>query len=129
MVLNRAPGPTGRNTVNYIDMTVMAVPIASKDAYLAHSKAIDPLFREAGALSVTEAWGTDVPDGKITDFKRAVQATADETVALGWIVWPDKATRDPAWEKLMQDQRMMAVEMPFDGKRMIFGGFEVVLEI
>lgn len=129
MVLNRAPGPTGRNTVSYVDMTVMAVPIASKDAYLAHSKAIDPLFREAGALSVTEAWGTDLPDGKITDFKRAVQATADETVALGWIVWPDKATRDAAWEKLMQDQRMMAVEMPFDGKRMIFGGFEVVLEI
>ncbi|MES2035868.1 MAG: DUF1428 domain-containing protein [Pseudomonadota bacterium] len=115
--------------MSYIDMTVMAVPTANKDAYLAHSRAIDPLFKEAGALSVTEAWGTDVPDGKVTDFKRAVQATADETVALGWIVWPDKATRDAAWETLMKDERMMAMEMPFDGKRMIHAGFEVVLEL
>ncbi len=129
MSLNKAGGAKGRDAMSYIDMTVMAVPTAKKDAFLAHSRAVDPLFREAGALSVTETWGSDVPDGKVTDFKRAVQATADETVAIGWITWPDKATRDAAWEKLMKDERMMSVEMPFDGKRMIFGGFEVVLEL
>lgn len=115
--------------MSYIDMTVMAVPTDKKDAYLDHSRTIDVLFKEAGALSVTEAWGDDVPDGKVTDFKRSVQATAGETVAIGWIVWPDKATRDAGWGKLMQDPRMVAIEMPFDGKRMIHGGFEVVLEM
>lgn len=114
----------------YVDMTVIAVPTANKDAYLQHARKVDALFREVGATSVTEAWGDDVPEGKVTDFRRAVQATADETVVVGFINWPDKATRVAGWEKLMKDERMMGGDAPpYDGKRMIYGGFEVVLEV
>ncbi len=112
----------------YIDGTVAAVPTAGKDAYLAHARATAAVFKEHGALQVTETWGDDVPDGKLTDFKRSVQAKEDETVTFAWITWPDKATRDAAWPKIMEDGRLAAAPMPFDGKRMIFGGFEVVLE-
>jgi uncharacterized protein YbaA (DUF1428 family) len=112
----------------YIDGTVIAVPTARKDAYLAFARQVDPLFIEAGALKVVDAWGEDVPEGKVTDFRRAVQATADETVVLGWITWPDKATRDAGWAKVEQDDRLRGLDQPFDGKRMIFGGFEVIFE-
>lgn len=113
----------------FLDITVIPVVTAKKDAYLEHSARMSPLFREVGALSVTEAWGEDVPDGKVTDFKRAVALEDGETVAVGWISWPDKAARDAGWEKLMQDDRMMGGETPpFDGKRMIYAGFEVVAE-
>lgn len=112
----------------FLDITVIPVPTADKAAYLEHSRHTTPFFKEQGALGVTECWGEDIPDGKVTDFKRAVALEAGETVAVGWITWPDRATRDAAWEKLMQDERMMGVPMPFDGKRMIFAGFEVVLE-
>lgn len=115
--------------MSYIDTTVAAVPTAGKDAYLAHAREADGLFKEAGALSVIEAWGDDVADGKVTDFKKAVQAKDDETVVIGFIVWPDKATRDAGWEKLMQDERMQTMTLPFDGKRMIHGGFDVIYEI
>lgn len=113
----------------FLDITVIPVVTDKKDAYLEHSSVMSPLFREHGALSVTETWGEDVPDGKVTDFKRAVALQDGESVAVGWITWPDKATRDAAWEKLMQDERMMGGEAPpFDGKRMIFAGFEVIAE-
>lgn len=112
----------------FVDITVIPVLTANKDAYLEHSAATSPLFREQGALSVTETWGEDVPDGKVTDFKRAVALKDGETVAVGWITWPDKATRDAGWEALMQDERLMGFEPPFDGKRMIYAGFEVVAE-
>ena len=81
-----------------------------------------------------EGWGDDVPDGKVTDFRRAVQATAEETVAFAWVEWPNKATRDAAMKKMVEDPRMDPSTpgnppMPFDGKRMIFGGFEQVVEV
>lgn len=112
----------------FLDITVIPVPTANKAAYLEHSRKTTPFFKEHGATGVTECWGEDVPDGKVTDFKRAVALKDGETVAVGWIAWPDKAVRDAAWEKLMQDERMMGMDMPFDGKRMIFACFEVVLE-
>ena len=113
----------------FLDITVIPVPTAKKSAYLEHSRRMSPLFREYGALSVTECWGEDVPDGKLTDFKRSVALEDGETVAVGWISWTDRATRDAAWEKMMQDERMMGGDAPpFDGKRMIFAGFEVVAE-
>lgn len=112
----------------FLDITVIPVPTANKAAYLDHSAKTTPFFREQGATAVTEAWGEDVPDGNLTDFKKAVQLQDGETVAVGWITWPDKATRDAAWEALMKDERMMGMEMPFDGKRMIFAGFDVVAE-
>lgn len=113
----------------YIDATVLAVPTQNKEAHLAFARRVDPLFIEAGALRIIEAWGDDVPEGKVTDYRRAVQATAGETVVLGWITWPDRAARDAGWAKIEQDDRMRALDMPFDGKRMIFGGFEVLLEV
>ncbi|PZO11019.1 MAG: DUF1428 domain-containing protein [Lysobacteraceae bacterium] len=112
----------------FLDITVIPVPTANKAAYLDHSRHTTPLFKEHGATAVTECWGEDVPDGKLTDFKKAVDLKEGETVAVGWISWPDRATRDAAWEKLMQDERLGAHDMPFDGKRMIFAGFEVVLD-
>ena len=111
----------------FLDITLVPVPTANKAAYLDHSRHCTPLFKEFGATGVTECWGEDVPDGKWTDFRKAVALKDDETVAVGWITWPDRATRDAAWEKLMADERMKAIDMPFDGKRMVFGGFEVVL--
>lgn len=117
--------------MSYIDGFVMAVPAANKEAFIAHARKFDPIFMEYGATRVIEAWGDDVPDGKQTDFKRSVQAKADEVVAFSWVEWPDKATRDAAMAKMMEDPRMDPSKnpMPFDGMRMIFGGFEVVVEL
>lgn len=113
----------------YIDAFMAAVPIANRDAYVAHSNVMIPLFKEYGALSGHEAWGDDIPEGKVTDMRMAVRAGADEAVVFGWAIWPDKATRDSAWQKMMEDPRMADADpMPFDGKRMILGGFESLLE-
>jgi uncharacterized protein YbaA (DUF1428 family) len=109
----------------YIDGFVAAVPTENKHAFIEHARTIDALFLEFGATRVVEGWGDDVAHGKVTDFYRAVQATEDEAVVFSWIEWPDKATRDAAMEKMQSDERMMG-PMPFDGKRMIFGGFDPV---
>ena len=112
--------------MSYVDGFVAAVPTANKEAFIDHARTVDALFLEFGAIRVVECWGDDVPEGKTTDFQRAVQATADETIVFSWIEWPDKPTRDAAMEKIRTDSRMMATPMPFDGKRMIFGGFNPV---
>ena len=118
----------------YIDGFVIAVPTANKAAFIDHARHFDTLFLELGATRVVEAWGDDVPDGKLTDFRRAVQATAEETVAFASVEWPDKATRDAGMLKMRDDPRMDPATpgnppIPFDGRRMIFGGFEQVLEV
>ena len=115
----------------YIDGFVIAVPTGKKQKFLDHANEIDPLFLELGATRVLECWGDDVPSGKLTDFRRAVQAKDDESVVFSWVEWPDKATRDAAMEKMMKDPRMNPETnpMPFDGKRMIFGGFAPILEL
>ena len=110
--------------MSYVSGFVAAVPAANKETYRKHAADAAPLFKEFGATRMVEAWGDDVPDGKVTDFRRAVQATAEETVAFAWEEWPDKATRDASMKKVMENPRM-----PFDGKRMIFGGFEQVVEV
>ena len=114
--------------MSYVDVFVAALPTAGKADYLAHSEKADAAFREYGALRVVECWGDDIPAGEVTSLPLAVKAGQDETVVVGWVEWPDKATRDAAWPKLMEDERM-AGPMPFDGKRLIHGGFDVMLEI
>lgn len=117
--------------MSYIDGFVLAVPTANKQKFIDHARTADPVFMELGALRILECWGDDVPDGKLTDFRRAVKATEDETVLFSWIEWPDKATRDAAMQKMMNDPRMSPERnpMPFDGKRMIYGGFVPVVEL
>ena len=114
----------------YIDGFVFAVPAANKQQFIEHANQLDPIFLECGATRVIENWGDDVPDGKQTDFKMAVQCKPDEVVVFSWIEWPDKATRDAGMAKIMADPRMDPTSnpMPFDGKRMIFGGFAPVVD-
>lgn len=116
--------------MGYVSGFVIAVPTANKETYRAHAAKAAGLFKEYGVIEIMEAWGADVPDGTVTDFKRAVQAKADETVVFAWMVWPDKATADAGEKKMMEDERMQAMmDMPFDGKRMVFGGFEPLFEM
>jgi len=117
--------------MSYIDGFVIAVPRNNKQKFIEHAKQGDSVFIENGAKRVLECWGDDVQDGKLTDFRRAVQAKDDEVVVFSWIEWPDKNTRDAAMAKVMSDPRLNPEKnpMPFDGKRMIFGGFAPVLEL
>ena len=121
--------------MSYIDGFVIAVPTANKQKFTDHASYSDDMFIEMGALRVVECWGDDLPDGKTTDFRMAVKAEPEETVVFSWIEWPDKATRDAAMKKLMDpdnmDPRMDQTKnpIPFDGKRMIFGGFEPVVDV
>lgn len=113
----------------YVDGFVMAVPIKNKQAFIEHAKKGDAVFIEHGATRVLECWGDDVPEGKVTDFRRAVQAQTDEAVLFSWVEWPDKATRDAGMAKAMDDPRMKPENnpMPFDGKRLIYGGFSPIV--
>jgi uncharacterized protein YbaA (DUF1428 family) len=112
--------------MSYIDGAIIPVPTDRKADYIKKAEAIAALFKEYGATAVVDAWGDDVPEGKLTDFRRAVQQTAEETVVFSWVAWPDKAFRDAAWEKVMKDPRMAEIDAPFDGKRMIYGGFQTI---
>lgn len=117
--------------MTYIDGYAFAVETKKKQIFIDYAKAMDALFLEYGAVRVMECWGDDVPDGETTDFKKAVNAQADEAVLFSWVEWPDKETRDAGLAKMMNDPRMDPKEnpMPFDGKRMIYGGFAPVVEL
>lgn len=114
----------------YIDIFVAPVPTANREQYKKHAEIAAVIFKEYGALSVAECWGDDVPDGKLTSFPMAVKLKEGEAVASGWLIWPDKATRDTGMAKMMEDPRMQpdVNPMPFDGQRMIFGGFQYLIE-
>jgi uncharacterized protein YbaA (DUF1428 family) len=114
--------------LRYIEGFVIPVPAGKKEDYRRMASTVAPIFKEWGATRIVECWGDDVPEGKVTDFKRAVQAEADENVVFSWIVWPSKSVRDEAQKKMKDDTRMKFPEMPFDGQRMIFGGFEILLD-
>lgn len=121
--------------MTYVEGFVIAVPTANRERFIAHASEFDAMLIESGALRVVEAWGDDVPAGKQTDFFRAVAAQEDETVCFSWIEWPDKATRDTEMEKFIKmmdtDPRFDPKQnpMPFDGARMIFGGFQAVVDL
>ena len=115
----------------YVDGFVAAVPTGNRELYIKHAETAAAVFKDYGALRVVECWGDDVPDGKLTSFPLAVKRELDETVVFSWVTWPSRAVRDAQWKKLMADPRMQpaANPMPFDGKRLIYGGFEVVVEV
>jgi uncharacterized protein YbaA (DUF1428 family) len=116
--------------MTYVEGFIVAVPRANKEEYRRHAAAAAPLFHEFGVTRHVEAWASDVPDGKVTDFRKAVQATEDEDVVFSWFEYPDRDTRQAVGEKIMSDPRMEKIgeTMPFDGKRMIFGGFAAMLD-
>lgn len=121
--------------MTYIDGFVIACPAANKDKFIEHARTADPMFIEMGALRVVECWAEDVPNGEVTDFRMAVKAEDAEEVLFSWIEWPDKVTRDAAYAKMMspdfKDPRMdpETNPMPFDGKRMIWGGFTPIVDL
>lgn len=125
-ILEEGPG----GDMGYADGLLVAVPASNKEAYLEMAAHAAKVFQEYGAKRVVEAWSDDVPDGEITDFRRAVKAEKGEEVVFSWIEWPSKEARDEAWPKIMEDERMKAghQSMPFDGKRMIYGGFAPIVE-
>jgi uncharacterized protein YbaA (DUF1428 family) len=110
----------------YVDGYVAAVPTANRQDYIKHAREAAELLKEWGATRIVENWGEDVPAGSQTDFMRAVQAKPDEVIVFSWVEYPDKATRDAAGQRMMSDPRMQAMKMPFDGARMIYGGFETL---
>ena len=112
----------------YVDGFVLAVPTANREAYRASAAKAWEVFREFGATRKVECWGDDVPDGKLTDFKRSVQARDDETVVFSWIEYPSRQVRDEVFRRMKDDPRMKDMDMPFDGKRMMWGGFQPVFE-
>ncbi len=125
--------------MSYVDGFVIAVPAANKQKFIDHAKQGDSVFMDLGATRVVECWGDDVSVGKVTDFRKAVQAKDDETIVFSWIEWPDKDTRDAAYATMTEwmqdpekaDPRMDAEKnpMPYDGKRLIYGGFAPIVEL
>jgi uncharacterized protein YbaA (DUF1428 family) len=112
----------------YVDGMVASVPDGKRQTFIDHAAKTARFFQEKGALRVVDGWGTDVPSGKVTDFKRAVQAKDGETVVFGWIEWPDKPMRDAGMGALMQDPRMRETPPAWNGPLAIFGGFTPILD-
>ncbi|MEL6424161.1 MAG: DUF1428 domain-containing protein [Pseudomonadota bacterium] len=114
----------------YVDGFVAAVPAANREAYLAHAQATAQVFKDHGATRVVDCWADDVPAGEVTSMPMAVKCKDDEVVAFAWIEWPSKEARDAGMEKVFADPRMQPDEapMPFDGKRLIYGGFTIIAD-
>ena len=116
--------------MSYVDGFVAAVPTANREKYIKHTDEVATVFKEHGALKVFECWGDEVPAGKVTSFPMAVKCQEDETVVLSWVLWPSKAVRDEGLPKVMKDPRVSCTDnpKPFDTRRIIYGGFDVVVE-
>ncbi|MGF6755768.1 DUF1428 domain-containing protein [Paraburkholderia sp. GAS42] len=117
--------------MTYVDGVVIAVPTDKREAFRRHAEIAAAVFKEQGALQVVECWGDDVPEGTLTSFPMAVKRKDDETVVFSWILWPSRQTRDKGMQAAMADPRLQPETnpMPFDGKRMIYGGFEVIVDV
>ena len=109
--------------MTYVSGFLTPVPTSNREAYERAARAGWEAFRDYGAIEFVECWGDDVPRGEHTDFYRAVKAGDDETVVFSWIVWPDKETSERCYAAMETDERFRNMEMPFDGKRMMWGGF------
>jgi uncharacterized protein YbaA (DUF1428 family) len=115
--------------MNYIDGFAFAVPTANREAFRKMAEQSALIFKEYGALRIVECWGDDVPTGKLTSFPMAVKCEADEVVVFAWVEWPSKQVRDESMKKINADEPMKHMDMPFDGKRMIFGGFQAIVDV
>jgi len=115
--------------MSYVDGCVFAVPSANRERFKQHAEVAAKVFKEHGALSVVDCWGDDVPEGKVTSFPMAVKLKEDETVVFSWIIWPSRQIRDAGMHKAMVDPRLQTDinPMPFDGQRMIYGGFQMLV--
>lgn len=114
--------------MTYVDGVVSAVPTVNREEFRRFAEDMAVIFKEHGALRLVDCWGDDVPDGEVTSFPMAVKCEDDESVVFSWIIWPSREMRDAGWERVMADPRMHDHQMPFDGKRMIYGGFEVIAD-
>jgi uncharacterized protein YbaA (DUF1428 family) len=119
-------GPGG--VAGYVDGTLIAVATARREEFKAYAQHYVPIFLEHGATRMVDGWGDDVPEGTVTSYRGAVNATADETVVFSWVEWPSKAVRDEAWRRIEKDPRMRMGDAPFDLARMVFGGFATLLD-
>ena len=121
--------------MSYFEAFILAVPNSNKEAYVELSWRINPNLLDFGATKILECWGDDIPEGSLTDFRKAVQAKENETVVLSLVEWPDKQTRDRGNEKLhelaMTDESFdeSKYPVPFDGKRMVVGGFQTIVDM
>jgi uncharacterized protein YbaA (DUF1428 family) len=113
--------------MTYVDGFLAPVH-TDRETYLAFAAKAAEVFKDHGASRIVETWSDDVPHGQVTDFYRAVDAREGEAVVFSWIEWPDKATRDAGMKKVMDDSRMQGDDMPFDGKRMVYGGFAAIFD-
>jgi len=116
--------------MTYFEGFIVPVPEANKAAYEKHATQFGPLVQNVGVARMVESWDSDVPEGKVTDFRKAVDAKPDEKIVFSWFEYPNREARDAANEKFMSDPQMaeMGKDMPFDGKRMVMGGFDAIVE-
>ncbi|MEM7097564.1 MAG: DUF1428 domain-containing protein [Pseudomonadota bacterium] len=111
----------------YVNTYVLAVPEASREEYIHKASQFAEVAKDFGALEIFENWELEVPDGEMTDYRKAVQALPDERIVVAWTIWPDRETGARAHKGMFDDERMQDIgQMPTDGKRMILGGFEPV---
>lgn len=116
--------------MSYVDGYIIPVPKENKQLYIEQAKTMATVFKENGAQEIYENWGNDVPQGEVTSFYKAVKCEDNEVVVFSWVVWPSKEVRDEGWKAVMEDPRMKPGDdpMPFDGKRLIYGGFETIIQ-
>jgi uncharacterized protein YbaA (DUF1428 family) len=112
--------------MTYVDGFLAAVPAHKKAEFIEFNRRMGAIFKEHGALTVVDCWGDDVPEGKVTSMPMAVKRQEGEVVCFSWLTWPSKDARNAGMKKAMEDPRMQGAEMPFDGKRIIVGGFEMI---
>lgn len=116
--------------MHYVDGFVCAVPTVNRELYRRHAEQAAVVFKAYGALKLVECWGDDVPQGEVTSFPMAVKCEAEETVVFSWILWPSREVRDAAMPRIMADARLQpdTNPMPFDGRRLIYGGFQMIVD-